>query len=51
MDRGESGANSCKQSECPGIRKERLKETTKDLVWTAVALWNELQRYELHGTD
>jgi hypothetical protein len=50
-DRGGSGATSCKQSGFTGIRKERLKETTKDLVRTAVALWNELQRCELHWTD
>jgi len=48
MDRGESGATSCKQADCPDIRKERLRKTTKDLVRTAVTLWNELQRYELH---
>jgi hypothetical protein len=48
MDRGENDATSCKQSDCTGIRKETLKETTKDLVRMSVALLNELQRYELH---
>jgi hypothetical protein len=48
MVRGGNGANSCKQSDFPGVRKKRLKETTKDFVRTAVALWNKLQRYEMY---
>jgi len=44
MDRGKNDETSCKQSDCLGIRKERLKETTKDIGRTAVALLNELQK-------
>jgi hypothetical protein len=44
MDRGKNDETSCKQSDCPCIRKERLRETTKDLGRTAVGLLNELQR-------
>jgi hypothetical protein len=48
VDTERSGVTSCQQADCPGIRKEKLKKTTKVPVMTAAALWNELQRYELH---
>jgi hypothetical protein len=44
MGRGGSVMSSCNQADCPGIRKDTLKETNKVFVRTAVALWNELQR-------